>query len=62
MDLGIIAGVAMLVVWVMGALVFDGPGWVNLLLTLGVTVIIWRVVGRSTPPPPVAPAQTRRRR
>jgi hypothetical protein len=47
MDLGILAGVAMLVIWAIGALVFDGPGWIHLLLTVGVFVIIWRIVVRG---------------
>ena len=50
-DLGIVLAVAMLVVWALGALVYDGPGWVHLLLTVGVTLLIWRVVGRSTGTP-----------
>ena len=44
MDLGIIIGIALIVIWILGALVFSGPGWVNLLLTVGVFVIIWRIV------------------
>ena len=44
MDLGILAGIALLVIWALGVLVFDGPGWLNLLLTVGVSVIIWRIV------------------
>ena len=47
MDLGIFIGVAMLVLWAIAALVFNGPGWVNLLLTVGVFVIIWRIVVRG---------------
>ena len=50
-DLGIVLAVAMLVVWALGALVYDGPGWVHLLLTVGVTLLIWRVVARSTGAP-----------
>ena len=48
MDLGIIAAVAMLIVWGVGALAFDGPGWIHLLLSAGVTLLIWRVVLRGT--------------
>jgi hypothetical protein len=48
MDVGVITAVAMLVVWAVAALAFDGPGWVNLLLTLGVTLLIYRVVLRGT--------------
>ena len=48
MDVGVITAVAMLLVWAVAALAFDGPGWVNLLLTLGVTLLIYRVVLRGT--------------
>jgi hypothetical protein len=57
MDLGIIVGVAMLIVWGIAALVFNGPGWVHLLLTLGVFIVIWRIVvlgDRRHPKPPTA--------
>lgn len=56
MDLGIIAGVAMLVVWVVAALIFNGPGWVHLLLTLGVFIVIWRIVVRGDRRHPNPPA------
>jgi hypothetical protein len=46
MDIGIIVGIAMLVAWVFGTL-NEGPGWIHLLLTLGVFVIIWRIVVRG---------------
>jgi hypothetical protein len=48
MDLGIVAGIVLLVVWAISTFMFNGPGWVNLLLTLGVTIIIWRIVARGT--------------
>ena len=47
MDLGILLGVAMLVIWGIGALAFNAPGWINLLLTVGVFVVIWRIVVRG---------------
>ena len=47
MDLGLIAGILLLVVWVVSALVYNGPGWVHLLLTAGVFLIIWRIVVRG---------------
>ena len=57
MDLGIIAAIAMLLVWAIGTFFFDGPGWLHLLLTLGVSTIIWRVVvrGDRVHPTPKAP-------
>ena len=44
-----IAAIAMLVVWGIGTFAFEGPGWIHLLLTLGLSVLIWRIVGRGTP-------------
>ncbi len=48
MDVGVITAVAMLLVWAVWALAYDGPGWIHLLLTLGVTLLIYRVVLRGT--------------
>jgi hypothetical protein len=48
MDLGIIAGVAMLVVWAIATFVFEAPGWIHGLLTFGVFLIIYRIVVRGT--------------
>lgn len=47
MDLGLIVGVALIIIWAVGALVLDGPGWLHLLLSVGVFVIIWRIVVRG---------------
>jgi len=47
MDLGIVAGIMLLVIWAISTFMFSGPGWVNLFLTLGVTILIWRVVARG---------------
>ena len=56
MDLGIIVALIVLVVWAIGALVIQGPGWIHLLLTIGVSLLIYRIVLRSSgetkPPPP----------
>lgn len=46
MDIGILGGIALIVVWAV-AVFYDGPGWVHLLLTVGVFVIIYRVVVRG---------------
>lgn len=48
MDVGIVAGIAMLAVWGWLTFTTTAPGWVHLLLTLGVTVIIWRIVARGS--------------
>jgi hypothetical protein len=55
MDLGILGGIALLVVWGIAFFAFEPPGWVHLLLSVGVFVIIARIVVRGTPgktPPP----------
>lgn len=49
MDVWIIAAIAMLVVWGVGKFAFTGPGWIHLLLTVGLSVLIWRIVVRGTP-------------
>jgi hypothetical protein len=49
MDIGIIAGVGMLVVWAVGTFAFEAPGWIHLLLSVGVFLIIYRIVVRGTP-------------
>ena len=47
MDFGILIGIALIVIWALGALAFEGPGWIHLLLTVGVFVVIWRIVVRG---------------
>jgi hypothetical protein len=54
MDLLTIAGVTMLVGWAWITFTTTAPGWVHLFLTLGVFLVIWRIVVRGTPDP-VAP-------
>ncbi len=44
MDLGILGALAMLVIWAYVALVRNGPGWIHLLLTAGVSLLIYRIV------------------
>ena len=48
MDLGVIGALALLVIWAVAALVFEGPGWVHLLLTVGVSLLIYRIVARGS--------------
>ena len=51
MDLGIVAAIVMLVVWaVITFIVNDAPGITHALLTAGVSILIWRIVKRSSPP------------
>jgi hypothetical protein len=49
MDLGIIAAILMLVVWGAATITMDAPGWIHGLLTIGVFLLIYRVVVRGTP-------------
>ena len=39
---------AMLVFWAIMTFAFSGPGWVHLFLTLGVFLLIWRIVAGGT--------------
>jgi len=47
MDLGILVGIALLIIWTIGALIYDAPGWIHLLLTVGVFLILYRIVVRG---------------
>lgn len=48
MDLGIIAAIAMLVVWAIVTFTTTAPGWTHLLLTMGMFLLIYRIVVRGT--------------
>lgn len=55
MDLLLIGSVVMLIVWAILTFTTEAPGYVHLLLTLGVFILIWRITVRSRdtrPPPP----------
>jgi hypothetical protein len=47
MDFGIIAAVAMLVLWATLTFTTEAAGWVHLLLTLGIFLLIERIVARG---------------
>jgi hypothetical protein len=49
MDLRILGALALLLIWAIAALVLQGPGWVHLLLTLGVSLLIYGIVTRNRP-------------
>jgi len=49
MDLGIITAIAMLVLWAVATFVFEAPGYIHLLLTAGMFLLIWRIVVRGSP-------------
>ena len=57
MDLGIIIAFVVLIVWAVGALVMQGPGWIHLLLTAGVSLLIYRIVVRTSRPAKSPPAR-----
>ena len=59
MDRGIVAAIVMLIVWAIAALVKEGPGYVHLLLTLGVSLLIYRIVARGSTKDPVTRAPKR---
>ena len=59
MDIGIIAALALLVIWAVAALLLEGPGWVHLFLTVGVSLLIYRIVVRGSPTDPVKKAPPR---
>ncbi|MGH7656171.1 MAG: hypothetical protein ACREN6_16080 [Gemmatimonadaceae bacterium] len=48
MDLGIIAAIAMLIVWAIATFKFEAPGYIHLLLTAGMFLLIWRIVVRGS--------------
>ena len=48
MDLGIIAAILLLFIWAVAALVLQGPGWIHLMLTVGVSLLIFRIVARGS--------------
>jgi hypothetical protein len=52
MDVWMIAGIAMLVVWAIGTFALTAPGWLHLLLTVGLSLVIWRIVARHVPDEP----------
>lgn len=41
------AAIIMLVFWAVMTFAFSGPGWVHLFLSLGVFIVIWRIVVRG---------------
>ena len=48
MDLYSIIAIVMLVAWAVITFATEAPGVVHLLLTAGVTLLIWRIVRRDT--------------
>jgi uncharacterized membrane protein len=48
MNLGIIGALVLLFIWAIAAMVIEGPGWVHLLLTIGVSLLIYFIVVRNS--------------
>ena len=48
MDLRMVGALALLLIGAVAALVVEGPGWVHLLLTIGVSLLIYSVVARGS--------------
>ena len=48
MDLGILAAIAMLVVWAVVTFTTTAPGWIHILLTMGISLLIYRIVVGGT--------------
>jgi hypothetical protein len=48
MDVALLVAIVMLVLWAAGTFFLDAPGWINLLLTAGVFILIWRAVVRDS--------------
>lgn len=41
-------GIVLLVIWIIGLLTTELPGWFHIFLTAGVFLIIWGIVARGT--------------
>jgi uncharacterized membrane protein len=48
MNRSIVGALVLLLIWAIAALVEEGPGWVHLLLTIGVSLLIYGIVVRSS--------------
>ena len=48
MDIGIIAAILMLAIWAFVTFTTTAPGWIHILLTLGMFLLIYRIVVRGT--------------
>lgn len=48
MDLGIVTAIVMLGIWAFATFTTEAPGWIHLLLSVGVFLLIYRIVVRGT--------------
>ncbi len=49
MDIWIIFAIVMLAVWAFVTFTTTAPGWIHILLTVGMFLLIYRIVVRGTP-------------
>ncbi len=52
MDRYMVAALVMLIVWAGVTFTTEAPGWIHLLLTGGMFLLIWRIVVKDTPAGP----------
>jgi uncharacterized membrane protein len=48
MDLGVIAAIVMLAIWAFVTFTTTAPGWIHILLTMGMFLLTYRIVVRGT--------------
>jgi hypothetical protein len=48
MDLWIVAAILMLAIWAFVTFTTTAPGWIHILLTVGMFLLIYRIVVRGT--------------
>jgi uncharacterized membrane protein len=51
MDLWIVVAILLIVLWAVGTFVLAVGGWIHLLLTVGVFLLLYRIVVRGTSTP-----------
>jgi hypothetical protein len=57
MDFGILGAIAMLAIWAFVTFTTEAPGYIHLLLTLGVFLLIWRITVRASRKPSGPPGK-----
>ena len=45
-----VAAVAMLILWGAGTFLFEAPGWIHILLSAGMALLIWSIVRKDEKP------------
>ena len=49
MDLWIVLSIALLAIWAFVTFTTTAPGWIHILLTVGMFLLMYRIVVRGTP-------------